>query len=129
MASETSTPNIGLQVPAFNQANWQVPTNFNWNLLDLIFGGQVTVPAISVRDFVITNIGQQLANSFVAAAPAGVIPGNVYVMADAPSLLLAFFWNGVFQRPGVDYTLTGNTISMTTGATSAGDSVFALYFK
>jgi len=39
MASETTTPNIGLQVPSYNQGNWQVPTNYNWNLIDLIFGG------------------------------------------------------------------------------------------
>jgi hypothetical protein len=127
MASETSTPNIGLQVPAYNQANWQVPTNYNWNLLDLIFGGQVTVPALSVETFAITNIGAQIAASFIAETPSGVVPGNVYVMSQTPTWMIAFFWNGVFQRPVIDYTLSAATITMTTAATSSGDTVFALY--
>ena len=76
MPSETVTPNIGLQVPGFNQSNWQVPTNYNWNLLDLIFGGEITVPALSVESFTLPNIGAILAASFVCEAPAGAFPGN-----------------------------------------------------
>lgn len=129
MASETSTPNIGLQVPAYNQGNWQVPTNYNWNLLDLIFGGEVTVPALSVANFIIANIGLQIANSFLNEVPSGVIPGNSYTLANVPTVLYAFYWNGIFQRPGIDYTLSGQTITMTTSATSAGDNVYAVYMK
>lgn len=129
MASETSTPNIGLQIPAFNQPNWQVPTNFNWNLLDLIFGGQFTVPALSVANFIIANIGTQVSNSFVAEIPAGVIPGNAYTMTHVPTVLFGFYWNGIFQRPGIDYTLIGAVITMTTGATVGGDTVYAVYLK
>lgn len=129
MASETSTPNIGLQIPAFNQSNWQVPTDYNWNLLDLIFGGEVTVPAISVETFTITNIGAQIAKSFIAEAPDGVIPGNAYTLTYTPSWFIAFFWNGVFQRPGIDYTMSGAVITMTTSATTTGDNVYALYLK
>lgn len=129
MASETSTPNIGLQVPAFNQGNWQVPTNFNWNLLDLIFGGEFTVPALSVANFIIANIGIQIANSFVNEPLTGVIPGNAYTLTHTPTVLWGFFWNGVYQRPGVDYTLVGNLITMIGSATSAGDNVYAVYLK
>ena len=129
MASETTTPNIGLQIPAFNQPNWQVPTNFNWNLLDLIFGGEVTVPALSVTNFIIANIGIQLANSFVTEAPTGVIPGNAYTLSHTPSVLFGFYWNGIFQRPGLDYTLLANVITMISSATSSGDNVYAVYLK
>lgn len=129
MASETSTPNVGLQIPAFNQSNWQVPTNFNWNLLDLIFGGQVTIPALSVSNFIIANIGMQIANSFVTETPTGVIPGNAYTLSFVPSVLFAFYWNGVFQRPGIDYTLLGAVITMTSSATSSGDNVYVVYLK
>ncbi len=129
MASETSTPNIGLQIPAFNQPNWQVPTNYNWNLLDLIFGGEFTVPALSVANFIITNIGQQIANSFVAEQPAGVIPGNAYTLSYLPSVLFGFYLNGVLQVPGVDYTIVGQLITFTTLATVATDVVFAIYLK
>jgi hypothetical protein len=129
MASETATPNIGLQIPAFDQGNWQVPTNYNWNLLDLIFGGEVTVPALAVTNFIITNIGLQMANSFVTEVPAGVVPGNSYTLANVPTVLFGFYWNGIFQRPGLDYTLSGATITFTVSATSAGDTVYAVYMK
>ncbi len=129
MAGETSTPNIGLQVPGFNQANWQVPTNYNWNLLDLIFGGLYTVPALSVANFIIANIGLQMANSFVSETPSGVVPGNAYTLTHTPTVLFGFYWNGVFQRPGLDYTLVGTLLTLTSGATVAGDSVYAVYMK
>lgn len=129
MASETSTPNIGLQVPAFDQANWQVPTNYNWNLLDLIFGGEFTVPALSVTNFIIANIGIQIATSFKVEVPMGVIPGNAYTLSATPTVLFGFFWNGVFQRPGLDYNIVGTLITMIGSATSAGDTVYAVYLK
>lgn len=129
MASETSTPNIGLQIPAFNQGNWQVPTNFNWNLLDLIFGGEFTVPALSVTNFIIANIGLQLANSFIAETPAGVVPGNAYTLSNTPTVVFGFYWNGVFQRPLLDYTILGPVITFVSAATSAGDSVYVVYMK
>jgi hypothetical protein len=128
MAGETETP-VGFQIPAFNQSNWQVPLNFDINLLDLIFRGLYTVPALSVTDFVITGIGLQIANSFVSEVPSGVIPGNAYTLSFVPTVLFAFYWNGIFQRPGLDYTIVGNLITMTTGATVGGDTVYAVYLK
>jgi len=128
MASETTTPNIGLQIAAFNQPNWQVPTNYNWNLLDLIFGGLITVPALSVESFTIADIGTVLANSFVNEAPAGSFPGNVYTLSYVPTLLLAFCWNGDVQRRGIDYTILGAVVTLNF-ATSLGDNVYALYFR
>lgn len=128
MAGETTTP-VGFQIPGFNQPNWQVPLNYDINLLDLIFRGLYTVPAISVTDFIITNIGLQMANSFVSEAPTGVVPGNSYTLSSPPTVLFAFYWNGVFQRPGIDYSITGAIITMLTGATGAGDSVWVVYMK
>jgi len=128
MASETTTPNIGLQIPAYNQANWQVPTNYNWNLLDLIFGGSVTIPALSVTSFTIADIGSVLANSFTNESPAGSFPGNIYTLSYTPTLLLGFFYNGMILRKGVDYTLVTNVVTLAF-TTSLGDSVYALYFR
>jgi hypothetical protein len=128
MPSETVTPNVGLQVPAFNQPNWQVPTNYNWNLLDLIFGGSVTIPALSVASFTIANLGSVLAASFVNEAPSGAFPGNTYTLSYVPSLLLAFCYNGQVQRSGVDYSVTGAVVTLTF-STSLGDSVYAIYFR
>jgi hypothetical protein len=98
MPSETITPNIGLQVPAFGQANWQVPTNFNWNTLDLIFGGEITVPALNVGVLMAGNIAGLLALSFVSESPAGAVPGTTYTCSKTVGFLLAVFINGVFNR-------------------------------
>lgn len=124
----TDTPNIGLQVPDYNQANWQVPNNFNWNLLDLIFGGVITVPALSVTTLVVGNVGALFAAVFAAEAPSGAIPGNTFTLSSPPSLLIGFYVNGLFQRPGVDYTVSGSVITMTY-STSSGDTVYATYLS
>ena len=39
VAQVTVTPNIGLQVPYYNQQNWQVPIQYDLNLLDLLISG------------------------------------------------------------------------------------------
>ena len=128
MPSETVTPNIGLQIPAFNQPNWQVALDYDLNLLDLIFGGEVTIPALSVESFTIANIGSVLAASFVNEAPAGTFPGNVYTLSYAPALLLAFCYNGQVQRFGIDYTIADAVVTLTF-STSLGDTVYAIYFR
>ena len=128
MAAETTTPNVGLQVPSYNQGNWQVPTNYNWNLLDLIFGGSVVVPALSVETLTVANIGELLAPAFVQEVPAGAIPGTTFTLSHVPGLLLAFCWNGAVQRLGIDYTIVGAVVTLTF-TPSSGDSVYALYFK
>lgn len=127
MAGETTTPNIGLQIPAFNQSNWQVPINFDLNLLDLMLGGIIPMPAL--ENFVITNIGAQIAAVSVSETPSGVVPGNAYTLSHVPSLILGFYWNGLFQRPGIDYTLVGAVLTLTSGATATGDTVFVVYLK
>jgi hypothetical protein len=107
----TLTPNIGLQVPNPNAPNWQASINYDLNLLDSLFAGLVT-----------------LAN-FVAETPAGAVPGVVFTLSQTPVVVLAVFQNGLFQRPGgLDYTLTGSTVTMN-AALSSGDTIYAIYFK
>jgi hypothetical protein len=125
MASETTTPNIGLQVPAYNQANWQVPIIFDLNLLDQMLGGVIPMPALA--GFIITNLGVQVAAVAVSETPTGVIPGNVYTCSQAPHFIFGFYRNGIFQRPGLDYSLLGAVITMIGSSTSSGDTVFVVY--
>ena len=125
MASETTTPNIGLQVPAFNQANWQVPLNFDLNLLDLMLGGIIPMPALA--NFIITNLGAQIAANAISETPAGVIPGNAYTLSQTPNYIFGFYWNGILQRDGIDFTIVGAVITMTNNATASGDNVFVKY--
>jgi len=127
--SETTTPNIGLQVAYFNQANWQVPTDYNWNLLDLIFGGTIVVPALNVTVLTAGNAGNFVLPPFTAETPTGAVPGTVYTLSHAPTpaQMLQFTVNGLLQRYNVDYTVTSNLVTVTT-PTSSGDNVYAAYF-
>ena len=128
MASETTTPNIVLQIPALNQTNWQVPLNYNFNLLDLIFGGQITVPALSVTSLGITNMASLLEAVFTAEQPTGSLPGSAFTPTYTPGLVLGFFVNGLFQRPTVDYTLVSGVIHVTT-ALVVTDRPFIVYLR
>ena len=128
MAGETTTPNVGLQVPSYDQGNWQVPTNYNWNLIDLIFGGEFQIPALNVLNLTIGNIGASLAPAFVSEQPAGAVPGTVYTLNNTPASIMGVFYNGVLQRVGVDYTVLGAVVTLGF-TTTIGDVVYALYFK
>ncbi len=129
MGAETTTPNIGLQVPAYDQGNWQVPTNYNWNLLDLIFGGAVTVPALTVTTLTAGNAGNFVLPPAAAETPSGAVPGTAYVLTYTPSppQMVQFTVNGLLQRYGVDFTITNNIVTLA-ASTSAGDLVYATYF-
>lgn len=132
MGTPTVTPNIGLQIPAFNQANWQVPTNYNWELLDLIFGGEITVPALTVTtltvtNFTISNIGTLIASACVQQTPSGSFPGTVYTLTRAPLIIMGLYYNGQFLTPGADYTYSGSAITLNF-TTASGDKLYAVYF-
>lgn len=59
-AQTVPTPNIGLQIPAGGSQNWNVPLNYNFNLLDQIIGATLLVP----------GNGLQLKPEFGSGAPA-----------------------------------------------------------
>lgn len=126
--AETTTPNIGLQIPGFNQANWQVPTDYNWNLLDLIFSGAITVPGLSVTNLTIQNLGSVVAGISIHETPTGAIPGNIFTLTYPPSVVFGFYVNGVLQRPGIDYTAASNVLTLTY-TLAPGDSVYAVYLR
>lgn len=51
--AQSTTPNLGLQLPAYQQQNWQVPINYDFTQLDTVLGGVQNLitgatPAISV---------------------------------------------------------------------------------
>ena len=71
----------------------------------------------------------KIAAVFVSEAPAGVIPGNAYTCTHTTTTLIGFYWNGVFQRPGIDYTRSGAVLTFTASATASGDNVFVVYLK
>jgi len=125
MPSETTTPNVGLQVPFYGQGNWNVPLQYDLNLLDLIFGGEVAIPGLNVENLVIGNIAALFAAALHTETPAGTVPGNTFTLSYAPTALVGFYWNGVLLRPVLDYTVSGSTI--TTTNTIESGWVYAVY--
>lgn len=60
--------------------------------------------------------------------PAGVLPGTTYTLSASPpaGVLDGFYVNGVFQHPGTDYTLSGNTVTLSR-PTVVGDTLVATW--
>ncbi len=72
----TLTPNIGLQVPSFDQPNYQVALDYDLTLLDLIFGGSVQVPALNVLSLSIGSLNITAAQVIAALGYAPLNPAN-----------------------------------------------------
>jgi hypothetical protein len=64
----------------------------------------------------------------MVSIPTGAMPGSVYTLpiGALSNQLLGLFYDGVFQRPGVDYTLSGTTLTLNFN-TRAGASLYAVY--
>lgn len=60
-----------------------------------------------------------------SGVPAGVINGTnkVFTLSVTPAQLF-FYWNGVFQTPGFDFTISGATITMAQSP-QTGDNLYA----
>lgn len=66
-AQQTTTPNIGLQEPALQQQNWQVPLNYDLNLLDTLLGGSQTLPTANANPTLTNNTNYVTANTSTVA--------------------------------------------------------------
>lgn len=131
MGSPTVLPNTGIQIPANGQSNWQVPLNYDLQIIDNIFGGEQQVPALSVATltvgtFTITNLYALIASISFQEAPAGAVPGTTYTLSFVPWFIYGFYINGILQRPGVDFTQTENVITLA-NPTTAGSTLWAVY--
>lgn len=131
MAGPTLTPNVGFQVPAPNQANWNVPITYDLTLLDQIFGGQFEIPALLVNTLTAVNITlpdviTAIATALRVETPTGSAPTTTYTLSTTPTVMLGIYIRGLFQRPGIDYTISGTTVTLT-NSTQATDNVFAVY--
>ncbi len=82
------------------------------------------------------STGSTAAFSFAdAEIPSGLINGSnttyTLLYAPSPAASLQFLWNGLLQKQGVDYTLTGANITITAGsptyAPGSTDSLIAWY--
>ena len=62
-----------------------------------------------------TELVLQLVNTIHGETPGGAIPGSVFTLSAVPpgGALESLTLQGLFQTPGIDYTLDGLTITMT----------------
>jgi hypothetical protein len=51
------TPNFGFELPAYGTTNWQVPLNYNFNLLDRVLAGNSSVSISTWSPTVTYNVG------------------------------------------------------------------------
>lgn len=56
-AQTVSTPNIGLQLPAYHSNNWNVPLNYNFTQLDRLLSGQQTLPGLGLGFVNVSGLG------------------------------------------------------------------------
>lgn len=81
------------------------------------FAGTETIDLSSAQQITPTN-------SLAYSPCSGAVPGNTYT---APGVIIALFYDGGVQRPGIDYTLSnGGTTANLTFATQQGDDIYAL---
>lgn len=86
-SGQSVTANAGLQVPAYQQSNWQVPIIFDLNRLDSIFGGSYAVPSITLSG-AITNANQAATKAYVDATAQGYLQASGATMT-GPLVLAA----------------------------------------
>lgn len=69
-----------------------------------------------------------MAGTLTVEQPSGAYPGTVYTLGTAPGggVLAGLYYDGLFQRPGIDYTLSGTTITLNF-TTAAGDNIYAVH--
>lgn len=137
------TPNIALNIPAIGSNNWGGPLNFNFSLLDQIFGGSKTVPGLSVSGnitvtgsvtagsfsgidgaFFLTSALFNVANGIPQLNSAGLIPASL--LASQGINVVAFSATPVFNAlngQGFKITLTGNVTSSTFANGTQGPAV------
>lgn len=75
-----------------------------------------------------SEVFEMLTTAIHGEVPAGDVPGTIYTISTQPpgNVLQALVRNGLFQTPGLDYTLNGITITLT-NTTAVGDTLYATW--
>jgi hypothetical protein len=100
------------------------------SLAGLDAGQFVRAHGLFPKGTVIRSVGGVPINQIVthSEAVAGTLPGNQFSISVVPpsGALQSLTWNGVYQIPGVDYTLTGVAVA-TVAEIQTGDSLVATW--
>lgn len=130
-AQQTITSNIGLQIPAYQQVNWNVPISFDLNVLDTLLGGYMTLqtgatPAIVNTDNWITaNTGATTITNISNGFPGQTIriicnPADIYTtIANSATISVNGTWSCASSL-SISLSLIGNVWTETARAGSSG---------
>ena len=138
VAQTTLTPNVSLQIPSYQQTNWQVPLIYDLNLLDGILGGTQTLtvgtatPAVNTFPvFVTANTSAFTVTNLLGGFNGQTVrifcgPGDTFTaFANSATMKLASSWScATFSS----LTLTNvNTVWTETGRT--GGAATTLFYQ
>jgi hypothetical protein len=116
LGQATNTPNLQLQIPGYQQTNWQVPINYDMNLLDAILAGEATLPTgdtptiSQISNWIISNTTSTTITNFL-----GGLPGQTIHLFCSTSDSFTSIGNSANVSVGSSFNCTGatNSISFT----------------
>lgn len=124
-AQSTLTPNVMFQLPAYQSVNWQVPIDWNFNVLDMLLGGYTTLPTGATPSitqsttWITANTGATTITNFVDGFPGQTLhlvcgAGDTFTtLANATNIAVQSGWTCASNQSitlnliGVVWTETG----------------------
>ncbi len=134
LGAQSLTPNLQLQVPSYQQVNWQVPIDYDLLLLDTVLGGSQTLISNSTSptinnspNWVTANTSPVTISNFLNGFPGQTIhvicgAGDIFTsIATGTNILLGASWSCA-TSPAISLTLIGTIWTETgrAGATGGG---------
>jgi hypothetical protein len=118
LGAQTTTPNIGLEVPVTGGPNWQVQLNFNWNLLDTLLSD---VPHAGGY---VSSIDTQK-GAFTFTGPGVSHTGNAYTFSGSGTGIGSIAWTLPSFLTASPTTISASGTQTLGLATQAANLVFA----
>lgn len=118
-AQSSLTPNVMFQLPAYQQQNWQVPIDFNFNVLDSILGGSAILPTgatpsiTTTSNWITAGAGATTITNFVGGYDGQTIrivcgSGDTFTtLANATNIEVSSTWS-CSTSPYIQMTLLGS---------------------
>lgn len=117
--AQTTTPNLGMTVPATGQINWQIPMDANLNILDTALGGIASLPAgtatpaiTAAPNWLTANVSSTAISNFTGGFPGQTIriicggSDTFTTMVSGANLALSAGWSCVNSKT-ITLTLNG----------------------
>ena len=121
--STSVTPNIGLQIPAFQTSNWQVPINYDLQQLDKMLSGSISLPALNVNNLTVSGAISAANLQFTPAQISAGLGGTPTLtknnLSDVSNTVQALTNLGGVPKSYVDAADTANANAAATAQSAA----------